>query len=77
MEAPMATNDSHIHREIAPGLTALILHGIAWFVEAMARARQTALAYEHLATLSDKTLAEQGLTREDLPAAAYRRHFEG
>jgi len=73
----MATNDTHIHHNAAPRIPALLLHGVAWFVEAMARARQTALAYERLATLSDKSLAEQGLTREDLPAAAYRRHFEG
>ncbi|MEM1430810.1 MAG: hypothetical protein AAGG09_15250 [Pseudomonadota bacterium] len=49
---------------------------VVWFFTMLARAQSTAQCYEHLSTLSDETLAEQGLTREELPAAAFRKHFE-
>ncbi len=53
-----------------------ILNGVTDFFGDIIRARHASSIYSRLADLSDEGLKARGLTREQLPAYAYKRAFD-
>ncbi|AXS38909.1 DUF1127 domain-containing protein [Breoghania sp. L-A4] len=52
-----------------------VFAGIASFFTAIGHARHAQFTYERLARMSDAELANQGLTRNDLPRYAFESAF--
>lgn len=60
----------------ASNIVLRVLGGIGTFFAELARAAEANALYHRLEVLSDESLADMGLKREDLPRYAFEKIFE-
>ncbi len=76
MTSHSATVSYYADRKTGGGSPFLRAAGaVATFFGDLTRASEAAATYQRLSHLSDEALAKRGLTREELPAHAFRAAF--
>jgi uncharacterized protein YjiS (DUF1127 family) len=65
---------SHHHEDHVPGFLARIWERLTHIGEAFVEAREMQARYQVLSLMSDRQLADIGLTRDGIPHAVLHRH---